>query len=122
MRGTSDRSIGREIPYPAAGLLKSHKFAKFFPTIGKRQKSRFGCSQQYRATTSTRSIISRTFADTFKLQRSQLVAERKSLGLNYGGVFLFPEVMQCGSSRQRIVVQLIRISAQAGCSHCLGPG
>jgi hypothetical protein len=40
-----------------------------------------------------RSIISRTFADTFNVQRSQLVAERKSLGLNYGGLFLVHELI-----------------------------
>ena len=53
-----------------------------------------------------RSIISRTFADTFKVQRPQLVAERKSLGLNYGGLFLAHELMQSGSTLEQIVAQL----------------
>ena len=53
-----------------------------------------------------RSIISRTFADTFKVQRPQLVAERKSLGLNYGGLFLAHELMLSGSTMEQIVAQL----------------
>lgn len=53
-----------------------------------------------------RSIVSRTFADTFKAQRPQLVAERKSLGLNYGGLFLAHELMQSGSTMEQIVAQL----------------
>ena len=39
-----------------------------------------------------RSIISRTFADVFKMQRPQMVVERKNLGLNYGGLFLAHEL------------------------------
>ena len=54
----------------------------------------------------TRSIISRTFADTFKVERAQLVEQRKSLGLNYGGLFLAHELMQSGSTMEQIVAQL----------------
>ena len=53
-----------------------------------------------------RSIISHTFADTFKMQRPQLVAERKALGLNYGGLFLAHELVQSGTQLERIAAQL----------------
>jgi hypothetical protein len=46
-----------------------------------------------------RSIVSRTFADTFKLDRQRLISERKSLGLNYGTLFLLHEVLRF-STRQ----------------------
>src|SRR5579884_1480816 len=49
-----------------------------------------------------RSIISRAFADTFKVQRSELVAERKSLGLNYGALFLANELASSGCKMQQI--------------------
>src|SRR5215467_16120733 len=53
-----------------------------------------------------RAIVSRTFADSFKLQRTQLVAERKSLGLNYGNFFLARELVQFGPSMEQIAAQL----------------
>jgi len=53
-----------------------------------------------------RSIISRTFADVFKIQRAQLLAERRSLGLNYGSLFLAHELVLSGSSMRQISVQL----------------
>jgi len=53
-----------------------------------------------------RSIVSRTFADTFKIDRAQLVAERKSLGLNYGGLFLAHQLTTPGTRIQEIAVQL----------------
>jgi cell division protein FtsL len=53
-----------------------------------------------------RSIMSRTFADAFKIDRAQLVAERKSLGLNYGGLFLAHQLTAPGSRIQEIAVQL----------------
>jgi len=49
-----------------------------------------------------RSIVSRTFADVFKVQRPLLVAERRSLGLNYGSLFLAHELVLSGSSMQQI--------------------
>jgi hypothetical protein len=52
-----------------------------------------------------RSIVSRAFADVFKVPRSQLVAERRSLGLNYGALFLVHELVLCGSSMQQISAQ-----------------
>jgi len=53
-----------------------------------------------------RSIISRTFADVFKIQRSQLVVERKQLGLNYGGLFLVHELLLSGTQLNEVVAQL----------------
>ncbi len=53
-----------------------------------------------------RAIISRTFSDVFKVERSQLTAERKSLGLNYGALFLAHEIVLSGSSMQDIAAQL----------------
>ena len=53
-----------------------------------------------------RSVISRTFADIYKVERPQLVAERKSLGLNYGGLFLAHELTQSGSRMEQIAAQL----------------
>jgi hypothetical protein len=53
-----------------------------------------------------RSIVSRTFADAFKIDRAQLVAERKSLGLNYGGLFLAHQLTTPGTRIQEIAVQL----------------
>ena len=53
-----------------------------------------------------RSILSRTFADAFKLQRAQMVVERKNLGLNYGGLFLAQELLQSGAQMNQIVEQL----------------
>jgi hypothetical protein len=53
-----------------------------------------------------RSIISYTFADTFKLDRLQLVAERKSMGLNYGSLFLVHQLASPGVSMQEIAAQL----------------
>jgi hypothetical protein len=53
-----------------------------------------------------RSIVSRTFADVFKVERPQLVAERRSLGLNYGSLFLMHELVASGSSTQEIAAQL----------------
>lgn len=53
-----------------------------------------------------RSIISRTFTDVFKISRAQLLAERRSLGLNYGSLFLAHELALTGSSMQQISAQL----------------
>jgi hypothetical protein len=53
-----------------------------------------------------RSVISHTLADMFKVERPQLVAERKSLGLNYGGLFLAHELTQSGSTMEQITAQL----------------
>jgi hypothetical protein len=53
-----------------------------------------------------RSIVSRTFADAFKVERPQLVVERKSLGLNYGGLFLAHELLLSGARMDQIVDQL----------------
>ena len=53
-----------------------------------------------------RSIVSRIFADVFKVQRPQLVAERKSLGLNYGSLFLAHELALSSSSLQQLSQQL----------------
>jgi len=52
-----------------------------------------------------RSIVSRTFADVFKVPRSQLLAERRSLALNYGSLFLAHELVLSGSSMQQISAQ-----------------
>src|SRR5215467_10313918 len=53
-----------------------------------------------------RSIVSRTFADSFKLQRPQMIIERRNLGLNYGGLFLAQELVQSGTQINQIVEQL----------------
>lgn len=53
-----------------------------------------------------RSIINRTFAENFKLQRFQMVLERRNLGLNYGSLFLAQELMESGSQMSQIVEQL----------------
>jgi len=53
-----------------------------------------------------RSIISRTFADVFKVQRAQLLAERRSMELNYGSLFLAHELVLSGASMQQISGQL----------------
>jgi hypothetical protein len=53
-----------------------------------------------------RSIISRTFSDVFKMERPQLIAERKSLQLNYGALFLAHELVLSGSNMQRIAAQV----------------
>lgn len=52
-----------------------------------------------------RSIVSRTFADVFKVPRSQLLAERRSLGFNYGALFLAHEMVLFGSSMPEISLQ-----------------
>ena len=52
-----------------------------------------------------RSIVSRTFADVFKVSRSQLLAERRSLGLNYGSLFLAHQLVLSGSSMQQMSAQ-----------------
>lgn len=49
-----------------------------------------------------RSIISRAFSDAFKVPRAQLVAERRSLGLNYGALFLAHELALSGCNMQEI--------------------
>lgn len=53
-----------------------------------------------------RSIISRTFADSFKIKRPQMIAERRNLGLNYGCLFLAQELLQSGAQMDQIVDQL----------------
>src|SRR5690349_276077 len=53
-----------------------------------------------------RSIISRTFADAFKMERPQMVVQRRNLGLNYGSLFLAQELMQSGAQMNQIVEQL----------------
>ena len=53
-----------------------------------------------------RSIVSRTFADVFKMQRPQMVVERKNLGLNYGGLFLAHELILSGTRIEEIAQQL----------------
>lgn len=53
-----------------------------------------------------RSIVSRTFADVFKVPRSQLLAERRSLGLNYGALFLLHELATTGSDMEKIENQV----------------
>lgn len=53
-----------------------------------------------------RAIISRTFADAFKMQRKQLVAQRKSLGLNYGGLFLAHQLASSGMRVEQVAAQL----------------
>jgi hypothetical protein len=50
-----------------------------------------------------RSIVSRTFSDVFKMERRRLIAERKSLGLNYGSLFLAHELVASGVDMQQIV-------------------
>ena len=54
-----------------------------------------------------RSIISRTFADVFKMQRPQMVVQRKQLGLNYGGLFLIHELSLSGTQLDQVVAQLL---------------
>jgi len=49
-----------------------------------------------------RSIINRTFADVFNTARPQLVAERKSLELNYGNLFLAHELLSFGCDMQQM--------------------
>ena len=41
-----------------------------------------------------------------KVERPHFVAERKSLGLNYGGLFLAHELTQSGSTMEQIATQL----------------
>jgi cell division protein FtsL len=53
-----------------------------------------------------RSIISRTFSDTFKIPRAQLVQQRKTLNLNYGGLFLVQELLASGARLEDIANQL----------------
>ena len=53
-----------------------------------------------------RSIISRTFADAFKKDRMQMVAERRAMGLNYGSLFLAQEMALAGANMQEITGQL----------------
>ena len=53
-----------------------------------------------------RSIISRAFADEFKMQRPELVAQRRALGLNYGSFFVAHELLQSGAKLDQIVTQL----------------
>ena len=53
-----------------------------------------------------RAIVSRAFADSFKIARPQLVAERKSLALNYGSFFLAHELVQSGPSMEQLTAQL----------------
>lgn len=53
-----------------------------------------------------RSIISHTFADTFKVDRFRLVEERRAMGLNYGSLFLVRELAASGVTMQQIVSQL----------------
>jgi len=53
-----------------------------------------------------RSVISRTFTDVFKVSRAQLLAERRSLGLNYGSLFLAHELAITGSGMQQIAAQI----------------
>jgi len=45
-----------------------------------------------------RSIVSRIFADVFKVPRSQLLAERRAQGLSYGSLFLAHELISSGST------------------------
>lgn len=52
-----------------------------------------------------RSIVNRTFADVFKVSRSQLLAERRSQGLNYGSLFLAHELALSGPSMEQISSQ-----------------
>jgi hypothetical protein len=53
-----------------------------------------------------RSIVSRIFADVFKIPRSQLLAERRLLGLSYGSLFVAHELVLYGSTMQQISLQL----------------
>lgn len=53
-----------------------------------------------------RSIVSRILSDVFKVPRPELVAERKSLALNYGSVFLVHELLLTGVTMQQISGQL----------------
>jgi hypothetical protein len=53
-----------------------------------------------------RAIISRAFADEFKMQRSELVAQRRALGLNYGSFFVAHELLESGARLDQIVEQL----------------
>jgi hypothetical protein len=49
-----------------------------------------------------RSLINHTFAEVFKVERKQLIAERKSMGLSYGNLFLMHELISSGTSMQQI--------------------
>jgi len=53
-----------------------------------------------------RAIISRSFSDVFKIERSQLVMERKAMGLNYGAFFVAREMVLSGSTLPDIAAQL----------------
>jgi hypothetical protein len=52
-----------------------------------------------------RAIMSRTFADAFKMERPQMIVQRKSLGLNYGGLFLAHELVLSGTGMEQIAEQ-----------------
>lgn len=53
-----------------------------------------------------RSIISRAFADEFKMPRGEVVAQRRMLGLNYGSFFVVHELLQSGAGLDEIIAQL----------------
>jgi len=53
-----------------------------------------------------RCIVSRTFSDVFKVDRLQLVAERKALQLNYGALFLAHELVLNGASMEQVAARL----------------
>jgi hypothetical protein len=53
-----------------------------------------------------RGVISRTFSDVFKIERSQLVAERQALLLNYGDLFLTHELVLCGVQMTHVATEL----------------
>lgn len=53
-----------------------------------------------------RSIISRAFADEFKIHRSDMVGQRRALGLSYGNFFVARELLQSGAAMDQIVAQL----------------
>ncbi len=92
MEGTSDRSTGlagrAADPHPALALKFDNSPLHSCIFVGLEF-----------------SIISRTFADVFKMARPELVAERTTVGLN-GSLFRAHELISSGSSMQQIAAEL----------------
>jgi hypothetical protein len=86
-------------------LVLSAAFAAFANDQQKAEKQIHMITAMSRDNTA-RSIISHTFSDVFKIDRQQLIAERKSLGLNYGALFVAHEMVLSGSNIEEIASQL----------------
>jgi hypothetical protein len=106
---TLARHVQPEGPVKALFVLLLLSIVAVVPAIGSDQDNAI---KQIRMITAlsrddtARSLVNRAFADVFKVERSRLVLQRKTLGLTYGNLFLAHELTVSGEGMEQIATML----------------